>query len=192
VSCVPVPSKRPPSLVEMMGDSFSLHYSGSSANHQTENIFPIDPEKAVRLEQRLTASTGLSMSIEKEDIASEEEYQGMDDESRKSCDGKRIRKRFSPEEDRSLIEGFSKFGNDWEKIISWANLERNPEQIKRRLGRIKKKRSPPSGDASTEPPQKIPKLVSSVVENFVESPNELPDTSWEKLKEEQELLKVRR
>ncbi|KAL6043926.1 Serine/threonine-protein kinase tousled-like 2, partial [Balamuthia mandrillaris] len=48
------------------------------------------------------------------------------------------RKRFTLEEDKKLVEGYNAFGNDWEKIRSWGNMERTADQLTRRFSRLKK------------------------------------------------------
>lgn len=48
---------------------------------------------------------------------------------------KKAQKRFSPEEDKLIELGMEKFGADWTKIINWAQLSRNPKQVKSRYER---------------------------------------------------------
>ena len=63
----------------------------------------------------------------------------------------RKRKRnFSEEEDKKILEGYKKFGNKWEKIISWAKLDRNSSQVRGRYARLNKKL--PSSNSSSPPP----------------------------------------
>jgi hypothetical protein len=151
----------------MLGDGFSLYTdSGASINEDLGNlreepVFAIDPIKAERLEQRLTASAsahnllaeGKIITMEEEELVSEEERVLKNEDSLTSSrrastsnDGISVskhgtprnpRKRFTKEEDKNLIEGYEQFGNDWEKIISWGKLDRSVDQVKRRFGRIK-------------------------------------------------------
>ncbi|KAJ3433471.1 tousled-like kinase isoform g [Anaeramoeba flamelloides] len=52
---------------------------------------------------------------------------------------KRKIKRFTPHEDQLILQGFSKFGKNWSKIIEWSHLDRTSSQISSRFSRKLKK-----------------------------------------------------
>ncbi|KAJ6237327.1 tousled-like kinase [Anaeramoeba flamelloides] len=52
---------------------------------------------------------------------------------------KRKIKRFTPQEDQLILNGYNKFGKNWSKIIEWSHLDRTSSQISSRFSRKLKK-----------------------------------------------------
>ncbi|KAJ3452919.1 tousled-like kinase isoform g [Anaeramoeba flamelloides] len=52
---------------------------------------------------------------------------------------KRKIKRFTPQEDQLILNGYYKFGKNWSKIIKWSHLDRTSSQISSRFSRKLKK-----------------------------------------------------
>jgi tousled-like kinase len=52
--------------------------------------------------------------------------------------GKKKRKNFTREEDGKILEGYTKFQGDWDKVRSWGNLDRSSSQIRERYRRLMK------------------------------------------------------
>eukprot|EP01087_Luapelamoeba_hula_P017125 TRINITY_DN5377_c0_g1_i1.p1 TRINITY_DN5377_c0_g1~~TRINITY_DN5377_c0_g1_i1.p1 ORF type:complete len:687 (+),score=82.33 TRINITY_DN5377_c0_g1_i1:320-2380(+) len=167
-------------------EGFALSYEsvsggGGGSGHMSGG-FSLDPVKAERLEQRLTAGTAmgsfaphtfpthtstphvpaLPTSYMQEHHDSEEEvFDSAKDDSGDSARSltkhaaqTSIRQgRWAPEEDEQLLQAHKRIGPDFEKCVSIAGLSRTAQQAKRRWALLNKQRSnPDEKDSSPDEP----------------------------------------
>jgi len=135
----------------------------------------------------LTANPTFSFQTDEEDNSNSALLNNSSSSSKKVT-----RRRFSPEEDKVLLEGYEKFGPEWEKIIEYGQsictFERTVDQIKRRFKRIQTKKE--AAEVS-EPPMKKQKICHPSV---LEEPESGQLKSKEKLlaKQQRELEEMKK